>query len=317
MKKIMFLLATILLVLHLVESVFAYQYDVKISVVVPAFNEENYVKECLDSIEKQTLEEIEIICIDDGSTDNSGKILDEYAKKDSRFKIIHQENRGLSAARNVGIDLAKGEYIKFVDSDDTIEPTACEECYRRAKLENADIVLHNSVNKTIIGPQYKLLTPVTAWGGAYKTKFLKDNKIKFNEETKAYGEDQAFNLICYPKANKIVCFSKKLYNYNTNNPNSICKTSKVDIHSKNHAKNVKYVYEDWKKNGYFKDDAAKINFLKWFLDMNYWKNDGKINKMFLESIGQELLEDKVLNLLPSYCKTIITKMKNSITLNKN
>ncbi len=90
----------------------------KISIIVPVYNVEKYLKECIESILSQTYKNIEIILIDDGSTDNSGKICDEYLKKDSRVKVIHKENGGLSDARNTGIEIASGKYIGFVDSDD-------------------------------------------------------------------------------------------------------------------------------------------------------------------------------------------------------
>lgn len=319
MKKFILWVSGILLAVGVTVTIFAYQKsdqkidsnenDIKISVVVPVYKVGNYIRACLDSIKNQTLKEIEIICIDDGSPDNSGKILDEYAVNDSRFKVYHQKNSGASATRNKGIDLAKGEYIKFVDSDDTIDLTACEKCYNKAKAEDADIVYHNSLDQIFTEPQYWLVPPGTACFGVYRTKFLNDNHIRFKEGT-TYGEDQAFDLICNPKANKIVCFSENLYNYNTSNTNSVCHTSNIDKHSKSHAKNVNYVYEDWNKNGYFKNDEAKINFLKWLCAMNYWQDNGEIDKMFLESIGQELLQDEVLNLLPQDYKTAITSMKS-------
>ena len=96
------------------------------SIVIPVYNVENYLRECLDSTAGQTLREIEIICVNDGSTDSSPAILEEYAAKDSRFVIAHQENAGVSAARNRGIDLAKGEYLLFLDGDDVAEPCLAE-----------------------------------------------------------------------------------------------------------------------------------------------------------------------------------------------
>ena len=87
----------------------------KVSVIVPVYNVEKYLKQCLDSIVDQTLEDLEIVLVDDGSVDSSGTICDEYAKQDSRVHVIHQENKGVSAARNAGISLAKGEYISFID----------------------------------------------------------------------------------------------------------------------------------------------------------------------------------------------------------
>lgn len=111
----------------------------KISVVIPVYNVERYIKECLESLLNQTYENLEIICIDDGSTDRSGWICDQYAKKDSRIKIIHQKNSGAGAARNKGIDYASGDYIAFVDSDDYIEKTMYEELHKALICNNAQI----------------------------------------------------------------------------------------------------------------------------------------------------------------------------------
>ena len=111
----------------------------KLSVIIPVYNVENYLRECLDSITSQTVKDIEIICIDDGSTDNSPKILKEYQKKDSRIKIITKENGGQASARNLGIKKAQGEYIAFIDSDDFIESEMLEKLYTKAKDNNLDI----------------------------------------------------------------------------------------------------------------------------------------------------------------------------------
>ena len=113
----------------------------KLSVVVPVYNVENYLSKCLDSILKQTLEDIEIICVNDGSTDGSANILQDYKKKDPRIIVLEQENQGLGAARNTGIRTARGEYIGFVDSDDFIEPTMYEKLYEKACKFQLDIVL--------------------------------------------------------------------------------------------------------------------------------------------------------------------------------
>ena len=111
----------------------------KISVIVPVYNVEKYLRKCIESILNQTFREFELILVDDGSTDSSGKICDEYALKDSRIKVIHKENGGASSARNAGLDVAKGEYIGFVDSDDWIEMDMYGELYRLIKENNTDI----------------------------------------------------------------------------------------------------------------------------------------------------------------------------------
>ncbi|GAB4318063.1 MAG: glycosyltransferase [Methanobacteriaceae archaeon] len=126
--------------------------QVLISIIIPVFNTENYLKECLDSVINQTLKEIEIICINDGSTDNSLKIIESYAKKDDRIKIIDKTNEGQSVARNTGIQEAIGEYIAFVDSDDYIDQDAYEKLYSFAKKYDQDMILcdvvrFNSIKK--------------------------------------------------------------------------------------------------------------------------------------------------------------------------
>ena len=111
-----------------------------ISVIVPVFNVELYLHKCLDSILNQTYKELEIIVVDDGSTDNSGEICEEYRRKDERVKVFHTGNHGLSTARNFGLDNANGEYIGFVDSDDWIEPNMYELLFERAEETESDIV---------------------------------------------------------------------------------------------------------------------------------------------------------------------------------
>lgn len=112
-----------------------------ISIIVPVYNVEDYLKACLDSIINQTYKNLEIILIDDGSTDNSGKICDEYAGKDNRIKVIHKPNGGLSDARNAGLEIAKGEYIGFVDSDDYITEDMYEFLYNLVVDNNLDVAM--------------------------------------------------------------------------------------------------------------------------------------------------------------------------------
>lgn len=113
----------------------------KVSVIVPIYNVEAYLPQCVDSILNQTYDNLEIILVDDGSPDNCGAICDEYAAKDCRIRVIHQENGGLSAARNAGLDIADGEYIAFVDSDDFIADTMIERLLRSAAEANADMAV--------------------------------------------------------------------------------------------------------------------------------------------------------------------------------
>ena len=113
----------------------------KISVIIPIYNVEKYLPRCLDSVKNQTFTDFQAICVDDGSTDNSGRIAEEYAKHDKRFVVVHKENGGMSDTRNVGVDLAKGEFVLFLDSDDFIHPQTLEFLYKSAINNNADMVV--------------------------------------------------------------------------------------------------------------------------------------------------------------------------------
>ena len=128
---------------------------VKVSIIVPIYNQEKYLKRCLDSLVAQTLSDIEIICVNDGSTDSSVQILDAYQKKDTRIKVINQINSGVSEARNVGLRQATGEYIGFVDPDDFVEPDFYEKLYNSA-IENgcdiacASVIRENNKKKKVL-----------------------------------------------------------------------------------------------------------------------------------------------------------------------
>ena len=116
-------------------------YEPKVSVIIPVYNVELYLRICLESVLKQNLKEIEIICVDDGSTDKSLDILLEYAAKDNRITVLKQENLYAGVARNAGLAVARGEYLSFLDSDDFFEPDMHEEMYKKAKEDGSDVVV--------------------------------------------------------------------------------------------------------------------------------------------------------------------------------
>ena len=121
---------------------------VKVSVIIPVYNVEPYLKQCMDSVVGQTLKDIEIICVDDGSTDGSLDILREYAAEDNRIQIIEQKNAGAGAARNNGMRHATGKYLSFLDSDDFFEPRMLEKAYDLAEKDQADFVAYKSDHGT-------------------------------------------------------------------------------------------------------------------------------------------------------------------------
>ena len=113
----------------------------KLSIVVPVYNVEQYLHQCIDSILHQTFQDFELILVDDGSPDDCPKICDEYAKNDSRIKVIHKTNGGLSSARNAGLQIARGEYISFIDSDDFLDPITYTHVFSIFNKENVDVVI--------------------------------------------------------------------------------------------------------------------------------------------------------------------------------
>ena len=197
-----------------------------ISIIVPVYKVERYLRRCLDSIIAQTFTDWECILIDDGSPDSSGKICDEYAAKDSRFRVIHQENKGVSAARNAGLDAARGEWIGFVDSDDWIETNMYETALRTATEIGADLLqwgicIENDkkVAKTFVLPQksFSFEDCATYWTPSMcqklvSKKLISDNAIRFLEGM-ALSEDMLFSAICYTKAKKCFYISKIFYHY--------------------------------------------------------------------------------------------------------
>ena len=166
-----------------------------VSVIVPIYNVENYVKKCLDSLVAQTLKDVEFILIDDGSIDNSGKIADQYSS-DPRFHIFHTENRGLSADRNYGIDQSHGEYLMFVDGDDWVVPDFCRTPYETAIANNADLVIFKASDEIREkNSTHKKLTNSITGSIDFYTAFEYGRNVAWN---KLYKKE-LFNNIRYPE----------------------------------------------------------------------------------------------------------------------
>ena len=175
-------------------------YTPKVSVIVPVYNTSAYLRECLDSIINQTLKEIEVICVDDGSTDGSLDILKEYAKKDKRFTIITQQNTSAGAARNAGLVVAKGEYLSFLDSDDFFAPEMLEEMYNKALAVIADICICNSsrLEDNNISMNYELKTFLFKDKPIFSYKNIPDYIFQISV---AYQWDKIFKLNFIEKYN--------------------------------------------------------------------------------------------------------------------
>lgn len=184
---------------------------VKVSVIIPVYNTGQYLSECIDSVICQTLKDIEILIIDDGSPDNAGEICDEYAKKDARIKVFHQENLGVAIARNKGMDNAIGEYLYFLDSDDMITPNFCEIAYNIAKANNSDLTICDDRNfGTCSLPE---IVAVATFGTFVKNDFLKKHPdIRFPEKMQP-SEDGIFSHKILVLTNKVSFSSFNHYFY--------------------------------------------------------------------------------------------------------
>lgn len=202
-----------------------------LSIIIPAFNIEKYISRCLDSLINQSYKNIEIIAVNDGSTDGTGDIINSYVKKDSRVKVINKENEGVSIARNTGIHLAKGDYIGFVDGDDTVDNEMFKILIKNAIDYDADIshcgykmvfpsrtdYYYNTQDIVIQDNKEGLKDLLKADrvepslnNKIYKYSLFKD--IRLNENIK-YNEDLLANFYLFKKANKSVFYDKCLYNY--------------------------------------------------------------------------------------------------------
>lgn len=167
-----------------------------ISIIIPVYQVEKHLRRCLDSVITQTFSDLEIILVNDGSTDSSGKICDEYAEKDSRIKVIHQSNQGISTVRNSALNIAKGDYIGFVDSDDYIEPAMFENLHQAAIENKADIAICNfhkvnDSNKTLLYSNLK------EWTGSSKD-YLKKDGIRYNYLWHKLFKKELFETVRFP-----------------------------------------------------------------------------------------------------------------------
>lgn len=210
----------------------------KVSVIIPVYNPGEYFTRCLDSVANQTLKDIEVICIDDGSTDSSVEILNEYSQKDPRFKVFHQENSGAGMARNRAIDMASGEYIIFVDADDWIEEEMCEKLYNHAKSLDVDLVLFDAMwyyqdetllvksfddnefrqdyrtyvfDRSFIYEKIFVARLGVIWSKFYKTSYIKENNIRFS--TYKIYNDIVFHFKSMLLTNRIAYYPEAFYHY--------------------------------------------------------------------------------------------------------
>ena len=233
----------------------------KVSIIVPVYNIEKYIRNCLDSIRNQTFTDWECILVDDGSLDSSGHICDEYAGTESRFNVIHKQNSGVSSARNYGLKHAVGEWILFVDADDSIVPDTLEVIMRCVSKDRPDMLQFSfSRKENELGQNddsaftgvFNMEDYISngnivscVCGNLIRTSIIRDNEICFNEHMKL-GEDQLFIYTCMTFATRIMRIPNILYYY-FDNPNSATNNEKSDdiIFSSQQFISFKYEYPEF------------------------------------------------------------------------
>lgn len=244
-----------------------------ISIIIPVYNVEKYLKECLESVINQTYTNLEIILVDDGSTDSSGNICDEYKKRDTRIKVIHKENGGVSIARNLGLNNANGQYIGFIDSDDYVEPKYCEKLLKSIKENNVqcalckfDKVYEKKNQNTIFESNYimdkndlimEILDVQKGFGFCTQKLWTKNAlvDIKYNENIKV-GEDSLFCIESCKNIYKVYVLNEKLYHYRLN------ENSLVRKYDENYAQKYLRAMQETKK--YIEENHNKPDIIKKF-----------------------------------------------------
>ncbi len=211
--------------------------DVKISVIMPVYQVEKFVGKAIESIQNQTLREFEFLIVDDGTPDNSGKICDEYAKNDPRIRVIHKENGGAPSARNAAMEIAKGKYYYFMDSDDWAEPTMLEDMYTLAEQHCLELVVagyyidtyyneHEYITTELCLPDkifqsqkefreqayrlFDLNLLYTPWNKLYLASYLNDRNLKFSD---TFWDDFPFNLSVVRDVTRVGVTEKKYYHF--------------------------------------------------------------------------------------------------------
>ena len=311
---------------------------VKVSIIISVYNAENYLKQCLESAVNQTLEDIEIICVNDGSSDNSLEVLNDIAAKDERIKVISQENAGQGAALNTALDNVHGEYVLNIDCDDWIELDACEFLYNKSREMDLDLMFYCAVvynehdgeyfakpyynfpkfdssleNKvfTFEDIDYYFNICVTNWTKVYRAVFLKEYDFKFKD---CYFQDNIFHWVVLLNAKRISFSSRQFYyhrvrdgqisfNYNENYFVHIVMSD--------------YIVEVFKKNNRFEEYKDKV--INWKIAQvrsPYFNFDEPLRRRYWEMARENLLnfkEEFDIEALDYYVKLFYVNMTQSNT----
>lgn len=307
-------------------------YIPKVSVIIPVYNVEEYLRECLDSVVNQTLKEIEIICVDDGSTDNSLEILKEYAQKDKRMTVIKQENLYAGVARNAGLSQAKGEYLSFLDSDDFFELNMLEEMSKKGDEDNSDVVFcgyilfdntikkdnfmviypNEYISKSPLSPEkikdkLFIITNPNPWTKLFKRKLFIDNDLHFESLLRCNDLTCIYTALVTSK--KISFCSNSYIHYRSNQKSNITakKEKYIDCFFNSINKLEKNLIKLNKLDDYYQTFLERLNnSLKWET-----KNCSEIRKDEIKNICKNLLSDRLYNALYSIKISVIISIYNT------
>ncbi len=300
-----------------------------VSVIIPVYNVEKYLARCLNSVISQTYRDLEIILVNDGSTDNSGRICNQYKERDPRIIVIHKENEGLGLTRNCGISKASGSFFTFVDSDDYLPLDAIEYMVDKLISEDADLVIgnyyygdivkdfdlaegcyredeiKNSILMHMLGnyPKNEDLLSVSAWGKLYKAKIISENSIRYPSERRLIWEDIVFNFDYIPHCSSVYVSHKPVYYYCFN---EVSLTHKYNPQKLNLVMTM-YEYMAKKVNELGLGKEANIRLNNGFighirtclkLEVNYKKQNGF--KKSYENLKKICDDQRVIDLIESF-----------------
>ena len=304
--------------------------DDLISIIIPVYNVEKYLKECLESVINQTYINLEIILVDDGSTDGSGNICDEYKKRDPRIRVIHKENGGVSIARNLGLNYVNGQYIGFIDSDDYVEPEYCEKLLKSIKENNVQCALckfdkvyekknqNNTFESNYImdanGLIMEILDVQKGFGFCTQKLWTKNAlaDIRYNENIKV-GEDSLFCIESCKNINKVFVVNEKLYHYRFNENSLVRKFDEkyAQKYLRAMKETKKYIDKNYNKPEIIKKFNNYIVYNILIIVINYCFN--KNNKM---SIIKQIEELKKLCKIPEFKYAIKNCNYNGFSLTR-
>lgn len=287
---------------------------IKVSVVLPVYNGAEHLGKCLDDILMQTLQEIEVICVNDGSTDNTLEILNEYAKRDSRIIVLDREQSGAGPSRNAGLAIAKGEYISFLDADDFYEPTMLEDAYNACVEQNVDMCIfrgdrYDNATGEYLSMAYSVkdnLLPKNnpfsykdipdrvfsfavgwAWDKLYRREFVLEQKMEF--QSLRTSNDLYFVFSSYVKAKSIYILDKHLVHHRINVANSLSVTRERSWHCFYEA--ASRLKEELVSMGVYEE--VEKGFVNWALHFSFWNLD-TINNEAYQNVYQ-LIKEKCIS----------------------